>query len=122
MEKYIGDSLAAGNTFWVNTLGFIIESGQVSADPEKIKAVAEWPMPSTRKQLQQFLGFANFYRRFIQDFSQVVAPLTRLTSPKVPFQWSPEAEKAVCVLKRLFSTSPVLIHPDSTVYCGGGRF
>lgn len=95
-------------------LGFIIE-GQVSADPEKIKAVTEWPIPQTRKQLQCFLGFANFYRRFIQGFSQVVAPLTKLTSPKVPFLWSPEADQAMSTLKELFSTSPVLIHPDTSL-------
>lgn len=84
-------------------------------DPEKIRALMEWPTPTTRKQLQQFLGFANFYRRFIKGFSSVVAPLTRLTSPKVPFLWSPEAEQAVGVLKELFSISPVLIHPKTSL-------
>lgn len=49
----------------VSFLGYIIESGQVRPDPEKIMAVVEWPKPTTVKQLQQFLGFANFYRRFI---------------------------------------------------------
>lgn len=62
----------------VTFLGYVIESGQVKTDPEKIRAVAEWPIPENHKQLQRFLGFANFYLRFIRDFSRVAAPLTRL--------------------------------------------
>ncbi|KAJ0068821.1 hypothetical protein NL108_011442 [Boleophthalmus pectinirostris] len=96
----------------VSFLGFIIESGQVKADPKKIQAVSEWPPPCNRKQLQRFLGFANFYRRFIRDYSKVALPLTRLTSAKLPFQWTPEAEGAFNKLKGLFTTAPVLIHPD----------
>ncbi|KAF7640683.1 hypothetical protein LDENG_00023110, partial [Lucifuga dentata] len=55
----------------VKFLGYIIESGQVKADPDKIRAVAEWPKPESHKQLQHFLGFANFYRRFIRNYSRV---------------------------------------------------
>lgn len=62
----------------VTFLGYVIESGQVKTDPEKIRAVAVWPIPENHKQLQRFLGFANFYLRFIRDFSRVAAPLTRL--------------------------------------------
>ena len=52
-------------------------------DPTKTRAVAEWPIPSTRKELQRFLGFANFYRRFIHNYSSVAPPLTTLTSPSI---------------------------------------
>ena len=69
----------------VRVLGYILESGQMKTDPEKIRAVAEWPTPTSRKQLQRFLGFANFYRRFIRDYSKVATPLTRRTSVKTPF-------------------------------------
>ena len=69
----------------VSFLGFVVQRGQLQADPEKVRAVSEWPVPTTRKQLQRFLGFANFYRRFIRDYSRVAAPLTQLTSTKVPF-------------------------------------
>ncbi|KAK7891460.1 hypothetical protein WMY93_023423 [Mugilogobius chulae] len=86
--------------------------GQLKADPEKLKAVAEWPTPESRKQLQRFLGFANFYRRFIKDYSRKAAPLTRLTSTSIPFKWSTEAETAFTTLKRLFISAPVLSHPD----------
>lgn len=73
-----------------------------------MQAVAKWPTPTTQRQLQQFLGFANFYRRFIQDFSKVAAPLTKLTS----FAWTEEAEAAFTRLKVLFTSAPVLSHPD----------
>ncbi|XP_055015782.1 uncharacterized protein LOC129410863 [Boleophthalmus pectinirostris] len=96
----------------VNFLGFVIQQGQIKADPEKVKAVAEWPRPETRKQLQRFLGFANFYRRFIKDYSRKAAPLTRLTSTLTPFKWSSEAEDAFATLKSLFTSAPVLTHPD----------
>lgn len=58
----------------VSSLGYIIESRQVKADPDQIRAVAEWPRPSSQKWLQRFLGFANFYRCFIRDYSKVAAP------------------------------------------------
>ncbi|XP_064197194.1 uncharacterized protein LOC135257909 [Anguilla rostrata] len=96
----------------VRFLGFIIEEGQVRMDPEKVKVVIEWPTPTTLKHLQRFLGFANFYRRFIRDYSRVVAPLTHLTSSSVAFAWTPEADTAFTDLKRRFSSAPILIHPD----------
>lgn len=77
----------------VSFLGFIIEEGQVRTDLDKIKAVAEWPVPVNPKQLQRFLGFANFYLRFIKDFSRVVAPLTRLTSSAVQYVWTSRPER-----------------------------
>lgn len=98
----------------VSFLGFIVRQGELLPDPAKIQAVAEWPTPSTRKQLQRFLGFANFYRRFVRDYSKVAAPLTELTSTLRPFIWTREAEAAFSHLKVLFSTAPVLSHPDPT--------
>ncbi|KAK7938999.1 hypothetical protein WMY93_002325 [Mugilogobius chulae] len=99
----------------VSFLGYIIGNGQVKPDPSKIRAVEEWPSPENRKQLQRFLGFANFYRRFIRNYSQVAMPLTRLTSSKIPFCWTPDAEKAFNNLKLLFTSAPVLIHPDPSL-------
>ncbi|XP_055081043.1 uncharacterized protein LOC129456635 [Periophthalmus magnuspinnatus] len=96
----------------VSFLGFIVGRGQVRADPEKIQAVTEWPVPTNRRQLQRFIGFANFYRRFIRDFSRVISPLTKLTSPALQFAWSPEAQTAFEKLKRLFTSAPILHQPD----------
>ncbi|KAK5927636.1 hypothetical protein CgunFtcFv8_012771 [Champsocephalus gunnari] len=111
---YVKAEKCAFHVSSVSFLGFVVEKGQVRADPAKVMAVAEWPTPTTRKQLQRFLGFANFYRRFIRDYSRAAAPLTKLTSVKVPFVWSSETEAAFAMLKCLFSSAPVLSHPDSS--------
>ena len=98
----------------VSFLGHVIQEGRVRADANKVRAVEEWPAPSSRKELQRFLGFANFYRRFIRDYSMVASPLTRLTSSTVPFCWSDEANEAFNQLKHLFTTAPVLVQPDTS--------
>ena len=96
----------------VGFLGYVIEEGHVKADTGKVKAVEEWPQPTTRTELRQFLGFAGFYRRFIRDFSKVAAPLHALTSTLHPFKWTPEADVAFKALKATFTTAPVLVHPN----------
>ena len=93
-------------------LGFIVNAGNIRMDPAKTKAVTDWPTPSTRKELQRFLGFSNFYRRFIRNYSSGAAPLTALTSQSVPYRWSSTAEKAFCELKSRFTSAPILIFPD----------
>ncbi len=82
-------------------------------NPKKIDAVRSWPRPTTVKELQRFLGFANFYRRFVAHYSQVAAPLTSLLKRKThSISWAPEAEQAFHQLKSAFCTAPALIHPD----------
>ncbi|KAK7926171.1 hypothetical protein WMY93_008481 [Mugilogobius chulae] len=98
----------------VSFLGFIIGHNFIQMDPEKVSAVTEWPTPSDRKQLQRFLGFANFYRRFIRNFSMIAAPLHALTSAKSKFQWNPQAQQAFQRLKTCFTTAPILAMPDTT--------
>lgn len=74
-------------------------------DPEKVKAVHDWPQPQTLKALQRFLGFANFYRRFIQGFSTVAAPLTDLVKKGTTMlQWTSEAHQA-------FGKTALLLRP-----------
>ena len=96
----------------VSFLGYIVAQDSLQMDPAKVSAVTSWPVPETRKQLQCFLGFANFYRRFIRNYSSVAAPLTALTSSKVPFQWSPSTDKAFHTLKTRFTSAPILQMPD----------
>uniref|UniRef100_A0A4W5RP12 ribonuclease H n=1 Tax=Hucho hucho TaxID=62062 RepID=A0A4W5RP12_9TELE len=93
-------------------LGYIVSTEGIRMDPDKVKAVVDWPSPDSRKALQRFLGFANFYRRFIRNFSQIVAPLTALTSPRIMFRWSDTAEAAFAKLKSRFVSAPILIAPD----------
>lgn len=75
-------------------LGFIVSSDNIQMDPAKVSAVAKWPTPTSRKQVQRFLGFANFYRWFIRNFSSVAAPLHALTSPNIRFWWLTQADAA----------------------------
>jgi len=82
-------------------------------DEAKVKAVTEWPQPSTIKELQRFLGFANFYRQFIRNYSMVATPLTSLLNGKQSkLKWNEEATKAFNTLKARFTTAPILKHPD----------
>ncbi len=95
-------------------LGFIVSPEGVRMDPDRVKAVVNWPTPDSRKALLRFLGFANFYRRFIRNFSQLAAPLTALTSTKMTFRWSNAAEAAFTKLRGPFVSAPILRAPDPT--------
>ncbi len=95
-------------------LGFIVSPEGVRMDPDRVKAVVNWPTPDSRKALLRFLGFANFYRRFIRNFSQLAAPLTALTSTKMTFRWSNAAEAAFTKLRGRFVSAPILRAPDPT--------
>ena len=68
-------------------------------DPAKVSAVMDWPNPGSKKEVQSFLGFANFYRRFIEGFSKLARPLFDLTKKDVPFAWSEECVRAFEALK-----------------------
>ncbi|XP_029114156.1 uncharacterized protein lrfn4b, partial [Scleropages formosus] len=97
----------------VSFLGFILTRDGIAMDPGKVQTIQQWPRPTTTKALQRFLGFSNFYRRFIRNFSTIVAPLTALTASKTPrLPWNPEAQRAFENLKSKFSTAPILHQPD----------
>ena len=81
-------------------------------DPTKVEAITSWQAPTSVKGVRSFLGFANFYRRFIKDFSEVTAPLTDLTKHDLPFTWSKAANTAFSRLKELFTTAPILAQFD----------
>ncbi|KAL0163694.1 hypothetical protein M9458_039447, partial [Cirrhinus mrigala] len=82
-------------------------------DQGKVNAIQKWPLPNSVKELQCFLGFTNFYRQFIMDYSAITAPLTSLLRGKLKrLIWNPAAHKAFQWLKTIFSTAPVLHHPD----------
>ena len=80
------------------TQGLIVGRGMVKTDPEKTGAVREWAVPKNKKELQAFIGFFNYYRRFIRDFSKIARPLLQLTGNH-PFIW--DAERPV------FQASPL---------------
>ena len=98
----------------VEYLGFEVSSQGVSASPEKIKAVQDWPTPTTVRDVRSFLGLASYYRRFIYNFSKIAKPMTDLTREKVPFSWGTDQDAAFSRLKRALTTAPVLKLPDFT--------
>jgi RNase H-like domain found in reverse transcriptase/Reverse transcriptase (RNA-dependent DNA polymerase)/Integrase zinc binding domain/Chromo (CHRromatin Organisation MOdifier) domain/Retroviral aspartyl protease len=100
------------DTSYVEFLGYCISSEGVSMDSSKIKTVVDWASPSSVKEVQRFLGFANFYRRFIKNYSAVVSPLTNLTKKNIKFVWTPTCETAFSQLKKAFTSAPVLRHID----------
>ena len=115
----------------VKYLGFIVEAGKgIQVDPEKIKAVEQWERPKTVKGVRGFVGFANYYREFVPNFSTVAMPLTALTKKGVPFVWSEQCEGAFKQLKTLLISAPVLaqwdpdrktvVETDSSGYAIGG--
>ena len=94
-------------------LGFIIKAGKgVSMDPEKTKAIQEWEPPTSVRGVRGFLGFANFYRRFIPYFSRLVDPLVQLTKKDAKFQWGAAQEESFAALKEAFLSDEVLVAFD----------
>jgi transposase InsO family protein len=93
-------------------LGFIISTDGIEVDPEKTAIINHWAEPTTVKGIQSFLGFCNFYRRFIRDYGLLSKPLSRLTKDHVPFQFNSDCRKAFEELKRRLTEAPVLRHYD----------
>jgi hypothetical protein len=96
----------------VEFLGYIVSTEGISMNPEKVRAVLEWPTPESVKDVQSFLGLANFYRRFIKGYSHTAAPLTDLTKKLEEFQWSDKADRAFRTLKDAFTKALVLVTFD----------
>lgn len=101
----------------VEFLGYIISPEGISMDPAKVDAITSWATPKSVRDILVFLGFANFYRRFIKNFSRVVSPITRLLKKDVPFNWDTTAQSAFDDLKKAFSSYPILVHFDPQKPC-----
>ena len=94
----------------IDYLGFKISPHTIAMDPAKINGVADWPVPKKKKDVQSFLGFINFYRRFVRNFSSVARPLHDLTKD-APWEWTEKHQQAFDQLKRLVTSSPILRMP-----------
>ena len=81
-------------------LAHIVSHEGVKVDPNKIKAIKEWKVPTTIKQLRGFLGLTRYYHKFVKNYGRIEAPLTTLLK-KDEFSWTPEETKALKILKRL---------------------
>ncbi len=95
-------------------LGFILGKDGVAMHPNKLSTIADWPEPCSVKDIQHFLGLANFYCHFISHFASIAGPLYELThkDAPIPFKLTDDAHNAVSVLKLAFQTAPILIHHD----------
>lgn len=93
----------------VSFLSYIIESGLVRMDPDKVRAVVDWPKSTSCKDMQWFLWFLNFYCRFIRDYRWVASLPTQLISPALPFLWTPKAEATFAELKRHFTSALIVV-------------
>ena len=88
--------------------GYMVSRAGISMDSEKIKSILEWPVPKSVKEVQSFLGFVNFYRKFIDNYSRLATPLTTLSRKSVRFTWSDETAVAFRSLQQAFTTAPIL--------------
>ena len=96
----------------VEYLGMIVKPGQLAMDPVKLDGIAKWPTPAKVKDVRSFLSFANFYRRFIPDYSNVARPLIDLTKKNLQWNWTTACQNSFDSLKFLFLSKPVLHLPD----------
>jgi hypothetical protein len=83
----------------VEYLGLIISKNKIAMDPTKLAGIRDWPAPTNVKGVQSFLGFGNFYRRFIGHFAEIARPLNTLTKKDQPFKWTTECQEAFDMLK-----------------------
>lgn len=96
----------------IGVLGHIVNRDGIAPDPNKVKAIKNFPPPKKLKDVQSFLGLANYYRKFIKDFSKIAKPLHSLTKKDVKFNWDENARKAFEHLKNTLISAPVLAHFD----------
>jgi len=94
----------------VKFLGYLIDPEELQMDGEKVRIIKEWPVSCWVKDIQAFLGFMNFYRRFIHNYSELAVPLTRLTKKNSIWDWTTDCQDIFDVLKGAFVTAPVLAH------------
>jgi len=96
----------------VGFLGVVIRPDGIKMEKEKVRDVLEWPTPKCVKDVQKFLGLANYYRRFVKDFTEIARPMHRLVRKQERWNWGSEQEEAFKRLKEIFTLEPVLAAPD----------
>ncbi|GJS99484.1 putative reverse transcriptase domain-containing protein [Tanacetum coccineum] len=114
--------------FWlskVQFLGHVIDNEGIHVDPAKIESIKDWASPKTSTEIHKFLGLAGYYPQFIEGFSKIAKPMTKLTQKSMKFDWSEKAEAVFQLLKQKLSSAPILVLPEGSenfmVYCDASR-
>ena len=114
--------------FWLDSVAFfghIVSAEGVSVDQQKVEAILNWKPPTSVTEIRSFMGLAGYYRKFVEGFSKIAAPLTRLTRKEEPFLWSESCQQSFDELKRRLTSAPVLTLPSGqdgfAVYCDASR-
>ena len=114
--------------FWLDSvafLGHVISAEGVYVDPQKIEAIVNWKPPTNVTEIRSFLGLAGYYRKFVEGFPKLAAPLTKLTRKEEKFVWSEACQQSFDELKRKLTSAPVLTLPSGqngyTMYCDASR-
>ncbi|GJS82404.1 putative reverse transcriptase domain-containing protein [Tanacetum coccineum] len=106
-------------------LGHVIDSKGIHVDPAKIESIKDWTSPKSPTEIRQFLGLAGYYRRFIEGFSKIAKPMTKLTQKKVKFEWGDKQETAFQMLKQKLCSAPILALPEGSedfiAYCDASK-
>ena len=114
--------------FWlehVQFLGHVVSKDGISVDLAKIDAVSKWPVSMNVTEIRSFLGLARYYRRFVEGFSTLAAPLTVLTKKDWRYEWTDKCERSFQELKKRLTSAPILVLPTNdmnfNVYCDASR-
>ncbi|GJZ33718.1 putative reverse transcriptase domain-containing protein [Tanacetum coccineum] len=104
--------------FWIpkvhSSKYHVIDSEGIHVDPAKIESIKDWTSPKSPTEIRQFLGLAGYYRRFIEGFSKIAKPMTKLTQKKVKFEWGDKQEAAFQLLKQKLCSAPILALPEGS--------
>nr|GFC63171.1 DNA/RNA polymerases superfamily protein [Tanacetum cinerariifolium] len=95
-------------------LGHIVSAEGITVDPAKVEAITKWPRPTSVTEVRSFLGLAGYYRRFVEGFSRLALPLTKLIRKGEKFVWNEEREKSFEELKQCLVSTPVLTLPSGS--------
>lgn len=97
----------------IEFLGYIIKDGAIAMAPNKLESIRTWPQPNCVKEIQRFLGFTNYYRRFIKGYAGITLPIIKLTKKSEPWKWGAEQDRAFKQLISAFASEPVLLQANS---------
>ncbi|XP_042406614.1 uncharacterized mitochondrial protein AtMg00860-like [Zingiber officinale] len=102
--------------FWLDQVSFlrhVISKDGIMVDPSKIEAVSNWNRPKNASEIRSFLGLAGYYRKFVEGFSRIAAPMTALTKKNKRYEWTEDCERSFAELKRKLTSAPILTLPES---------